>query len=149
MPRTDEYYPALLVIRTDYRDEPAWQALKNALAEPWGPKGDESVQEVLYVDDLAWAEAGVDEVLAALTDGDGEDGGECGWSVVFIADRLTMKGVHGPLLAVDTDPEPPGGETSHDCSQVRIDRGEAAHDMHGNLSLGNMDFSDYMPKRFF
>ncbi|MFD8114346.1 DUF6924 domain-containing protein [Streptomyces microflavus] len=145
LPRTDEFYPELLVIRTDYRDERAWEALKEALAEPWGPKGEESVQEVLYVDDPAWAEAGVEDVLTALTDD--EEEGEGGWSVVFIADHLTLESDSGDLLAVDTDTS--GSDMEDYSREVRTDRRAAPHDMHCNLSLGNTDFYDYVPKKFF
>lgn len=140
LPKTDEYYPELLVIRTDYRDERAWQALKEALAEPWGPTGEETVQEVLYVDDSAWAEASVDDVLTALTDGGDE--AECGWSVVFLADRVAMESESGLLLAVNTYTDEPERE-------ARIEARESSHDMHCNLSLGNTSFEDYVPMKFF
>ncbi|MFC4034375.1 DUF6924 domain-containing protein [Streptomyces polygonati] len=140
LPTTDEYYPDLLVVRTDYRDQRAWDAVRAALAEPWGPKGEESVQQVVYVDDPEWAEASAEDVLAALTGG--EDGGESGWSVVFLADRVTMESDLRELLAVNTDPE-------DDCREFRTEPRQTPHDIHCNLSLGNMDFEDFAPHEFF
>lgn len=138
LPRTEDDYPDLLVIRTDYHDEQAWQAVKAALAEPWGLEGQTSVQEVLYVDDQAWADASVDEVLTALID----DDDECGWSVVFIADHVTMKGNPGELLAVNT--EAPDSE-EHYLREFRTEPSQTPHYIHCNLALGNMYFEAFAP----
>jgi uncharacterized protein DUF6924 len=148
LPKADGYYPDLLVIRTDYHDEQAWQAVKAALAEPWGVKGEESVQDVSYVDDPAWADASVDTVLAALEENE-EHGeyGEYGWSVVFIADHVTMAGNPGKLLAVNTEIE--DDENVEDYQrEFRTEPRQRPHDIHCNLSLGNMDFEDFAPGDF-
>ena len=86
-----------LVIRTDFDDDEAWQAVKAALVEP--PDGSQNECAVFIVDDPAWDGANVDDVLSAVT-------ADKQWRdevlVVFIADRMAMQADHHAVLAVTT-----------------------------------------------
>ncbi|MGW1188174.1 DUF6924 domain-containing protein [Streptomyces sp. NPDC002559] len=128
-----------LVIRTDHHDDRAWHDVVAALTEPWG--GGQYEAHVHFVDDPAWAEATVDEVLAAVrTDED--------LSVVFLADRTTMQAGNHALLAVTTltredceDDEDYGQLTEFGREFRTIPAG--VHDVHANLSIGNLGFEEY------
>ncbi|WP_329138039.1 DUF6924 domain-containing protein [Streptomyces sp. NBC_00670] len=139
LPRTEDDYPAMLVIRTDYREDEAWQRVRDALDQPWVLDEHDSVkEEILFVEDPAWADAEPSAVLAALTAPE-EDGGEpveCGWAVVFLADRTGMEHARPSLLAVSTDPE-------EETAPFRIAARVTPHEMHCNLTIANMDFEDF------
>ncbi|MER5943550.1 hypothetical protein ABT121_40390 [Streptomyces sp. NPDC001928] len=143
LPKTDESYPPMLLARTHYGDDDAWRRVRAALDQPWVfDEADEDEgrlkEEILCVDDPVWAEATPGDILAALTaPEDGEEPSECGWDVVFLADRAGMEGAEPTLLAVSTDAE----ETEQ---PFRIPALEVPHEMHCNLSLANMDFSDFV-----
>ncbi|MER5497775.1 MULTISPECIES: DUF6924 domain-containing protein [unclassified Streptomyces] len=128
-----------LVIRTDHHDDRAWQNVVAALTEPWGDERYEA--HIHFVDDPAWAEATVDEVLTAVRAD--ED-----LSVVFLADRTTMQAGNHTLLAVTT-------LTREDCAddedhEQLIEFGSefrtipaGVHEVHANLSIGNLGFEEY------
>lgn len=86
-----------LIIRTDYGDEAAWQAVVADLAQPWGDDG-EFEPSVHLVDNPAWADLTSDEVL-------NEARRDENLSVVFLADRVTMQSAHRALLALDITEE--------------------------------------------
>ena len=131
---------AVLVVRTDYGDEAAWQTVAAELTQPWGAgRAYEAV--VNLVDDPAWAGATPDEVRAAA-------GADDEISVVFLADATTMREPHHALLAVRV----PHGEQDGDgdgperWAALRLPfRTEpcVVHDIHANLSIANMDFEEY------
>ncbi|PSM44488.1 hypothetical protein C6Y14_05550 [Streptomyces dioscori] len=152
LPKTDADYPPMLLVRTDYRDDDAWQRVLDALDKPWVFDEDDedngrSKEEIVRVDDPAWADATPADVLAALTapedrdsdgggDEDGEDAAESGWPVVFLADRASMEGPEPTLLAVSPDPE-------ERTAPYRIPALETPHEMHCNLAIANMDFDEF------
>jgi hypothetical protein len=127
-----------LVIRTDYGDEQAWQAVKAALAEPVRIGGEVRSYTAHIVDDSSWAGATVDEVLAAVA-------GHLDYlSVVFLADLTTMQAGHHALLAV-TNAKP--GEEYYEA-MTEFGREfrtvpAGAHEIHTNLTLYNMDFNEF------
>ncbi|KAA0942874.1 DUF6924 domain-containing protein [Streptomyces apricus] len=153
LPKTDADYPPILLVRTDYRDDGAWQRVLDALDRPWvfderDAENGSVKEEVLRVDDPVWADASPDDVLAALTASeDGAEPDECGWPVVFLADRASMEGagadVEPTLLAVNPDPEEEDG-----TSPFRIPALSVPHEMHCNLAIANMDFSDFADAPF-
>ncbi|WP_329281363.1 DUF6924 domain-containing protein [Streptomyces sp. NBC_01451] len=132
-----------LVVRTDYGDEAAWQAVAAELAQPWGDDG-EFEASVHLIDDPAWADLGPDEVLNAARRDEN-------LSVVFLADRVTMQSVHHALLALDIaeeedeDLDPKYYQAIIDSPQPREFRTVPAgvHDVHANLSIANMDFAEF------
>ncbi|MFE7209055.1 DUF6924 domain-containing protein [Streptomyces sp. NPDC001698] len=128
-----------LVIRVDYDDDQAWQDLATALMKPWGDGSYEA--HVHFVNDPAWARGTADEVLTVVrADGD--------LSVVFLADRTTMRAGSHPLLAVTT-------LTRDDCLddedyEQLMEFGRefrttpaGVHDVYANLSIGNLGFEEY------
>ncbi|MEV0495520.1 DUF6924 domain-containing protein [Streptomyces atratus] len=136
----DEF--AALVIRTDYNDEAAWQAVATGLTQPWGENG-EFMARVHLVDDPAWADATPYEVLSAVRRDEN-------LSVVFVADRVTMQSADCALLACDVwaDEEaldPMYYQELIDSPQPRGFRTApaAVHDVHANLSIANMDFEEF------
>ncbi|MFD7758021.1 DUF6924 domain-containing protein [Streptomyces sp. NPDC059757] len=136
----DEF--AALIIRTDYSDEAAWQAVVAALRQPWGENG-ELEAHVHVIDDPVWAEVTPDDVLAAVRRDDD-------LSVVFVADRVTMHSAHCALLACDVwdeeeDLDPMYYQELIDASLPREFRTApaAVQDVHANLSIANMDFEEF------
>ncbi|MGN5637102.1 DUF6924 domain-containing protein [Streptomyces sp. AC154] len=143
LPKTDDSYPPLLLIRTDYQDCEGWQRVRAALDHPWifderyEDEQGRIKEDILCVDDRKWARATPAEILAALAAP--EDGGaptEIAWSVVFLADADSMRETQPTLLAVSTDPE-------EDTEPFRIAAQETPHAMHCNLTIGNMSFFDF------
>ncbi|MYT68274.1 hypothetical protein GTY60_01070 [Streptomyces sp. SID8367] len=132
-----------LIIRTDYGDEAAWQAVVGDLTQPWGDDG-EFDPSVHLVDDPAWADRMPDEVLNAVRRDEN-------LSVVFLADRITMQSAQRALLALDItedeeeDLDPMYYQELIDSPPPREFRTIPAgvHDVHGNLSIANMDFAEF------
>ena len=128
-----------LVIRTDYSDDEAWQAVTAALAEPWDDGAAESCVHI--VDDPTWAGASADEVLDVVV-------ADELLGVVFLADRATMLADHNGLLAVTTlTPEDFEDDVDYEehtrfGREFRIIPREVSN-LHANLNLANMDFSEF------
>jgi hypothetical protein len=137
-----------LVIRTNYDDEAAWQAVAAYLAQPWGDDG-EFEASVHLIDDPAWADLSPDEVLNQVRRDEN-------LSVVFLADRVTMQSVPRALLALDTT-EDEDEDLDPMCYQELIGFPPprefrtvpvGVHDVHANLSIGNMDFAEFAEAAF-
>ncbi|MFJ4923831.1 DUF6924 domain-containing protein [Streptomyces sp. NPDC088725] len=128
-----------LIIRTDYRDQHAWQAVVTALEQPWGTGEFEALVHI--VDDPVWAEATVDEVLAVVCFDDN-------LSVAFLADELTQQAEPHALPALTTVSREEC-EDAEECEELtefgRWFRTEPAgvHDIHANLSVANLGFEEY------
>ncbi|WRZ96450.1 hypothetical protein OHB54_46750 (plasmid) [Streptomyces sp. NBC_01007] len=130
----DEF--AALIIRTDFSDETVWRAVCAESLRPWGDGDYEP--HVHIVDDPVWVGATTDHVIAAVSAD--ED-----LSVVFLADRITMRDREHPLLAVavltrdecesDEEFEAYGGSVRTVPAGI--------HDIHANLSIANLDFADF------
>ncbi|MEU3046123.1 hypothetical protein ABZ705_06230 [Streptomyces sp. NPDC006984] len=135
--RRDEF--AVLVVRTDYNDDHAWQDVAAALTEPRGGKQDEA--HIHFVDDPVWAGATLDEVLTAVRSDDD-------LAVVFLADRKTMQAEGHALQAVTTltREECVDDEDYEQLTEFgRAFRTDPAgvHDVHANLTIGNLGFEEY------
>ncbi|MBM9509490.1 hypothetical protein ITX44_34070 [Streptomyces sp. KK5PA1] len=133
---------AALVIRTDYDDESAWRAVVAEVSQPWGLNGEYEAR-VHLVDDPVWAGAAPDAVLGVV-ERDEE------LSVVFVADKVTMRSAHRALLALDTfvedeDLDPMYYQELIDSPPAREFRTTpaAVHDVHVNLAIANLDFQDF------
>jgi hypothetical protein len=126
---------AALIVRTDYSNEMAWQSVRVELSRPWGDGDYEPLVHV--VDDPAWAEATAGEVVIAVS-------AEEDLSVVFLADRTTMRSRHCALLAVAvlTREECESDEEygAYGGSVRTVPAG--VHDIHANLAIANLDFAD-------
>ncbi|MFD6279033.1 DUF6924 domain-containing protein [Streptomyces sp. NPDC060209] len=128
-----------LVVRTDYRDDQAWQDVVAALMEPWGDRQYEA--QVHFINDPAWLEATIEEVLTAVSSDEN-------LSVVFIADRICMQAELHPLLAVTTlrredcvDDEDYEQLTEYGREFRAIPAG--VHEVYANLSIGNLGFEEF------
>ncbi|MEV0174588.1 hypothetical protein AB0I00_26155 [Streptomyces sp. NPDC050803] len=121
-----------LAVRTDYDDDRAWRDVMAALA---------AAEHVQFVNDPVWAGATVDETLDAVRSD--ED-----LAVVFLADRTTMRAESHALLAVTTltreecvDEEDYAQLTEFGREFRTVPAG--VHDVHANLSIGNLGFEEY------
>lgn len=138
--RRDEF--AAVVIRTDYTDEPAWQAVVADLMQSWGEDG-EFEARVHLVDDPVWAGVAPDEIRTAVSRDET-------LSVVFVVDRVTVQSFQRALLALDVwgeeeDLDPMYYQELIDSPLPREFRTcpAAVHDVHANLSLGNLYFEEF------
>jgi len=113
-----------LVVRTDFSDGTAWDALRSALDSA------DVYPHATYVDDPAYAGVSVGALVAAeaVTIDDDRAGH------LFLADATTMADGEHPLLAVDLYAEP--GRT------FRLPP-RWFPDVSVNLALANMDFADF------
>ncbi|GLW71556.1 hypothetical protein Kpho02_38550 [Kitasatospora phosalacinea] len=134
---------AALVVRTDRTDPAAWRRLLTELRRlPTTP--------LHLVDDPGWADAGPLAVLASAA-------GQEDLSVVFLADRRTMRSPDLALLALDTSEEDEDDPEELDPAyyQDLIDRlradppvrefrlvPAAVDTVHGNLFLANLGFDE-------
>ncbi|MEY9965471.1 hypothetical protein ABIA33_003513 [Streptacidiphilus sp. MAP12-16] len=128
---------AALVIRTDYGDETAWQAVVAELMRPWGDEQYDA--QVHLVDDPVWAGAMPDEVKIAVNAADDV-------SAAFLADATTMRGEHRALLAVRIRDEEWDDLEDEEWAKFRRPfrtEPSGVHDIHANLSIANMDFEEF------
>ncbi|MFB7947516.1 hypothetical protein ACFC6L_21680 [Kitasatospora phosalacinea] len=135
---------AALVVRTDRTDLAAWRRLLAELRRlPNTP--------LHLVDDPAWADAEPRTVLASAAEQEY-------LSVVFLADRRTMRSPHLALLALDVAAEEEDRPEDLDpvyyqdlIDQLRADpparefrlAPAAVDSVHGNLLIANMDFDEF------
>ncbi|HEY0495373.1 MAG TPA: hypothetical protein VGD48_06480 [Kutzneria sp.] len=131
-----------VVVRTHFGDDEAWQAVLTLAAQSWGDEDDQDdegfASTTYLVDDPTLAGVAVDQVRDTLASIDEY------LSVVFIADEETMRHPQHPLLAVNLDDEPNflDEEGSVFGRQFRIVPRQASG-VHVNLTLGNMDYTDW------
>ncbi|MDR6974383.1 hypothetical protein J2X68_001061 [Streptomyces sp. 3330] len=113
-----------LVLRTEFGDEGAWDAVRAAL----DAAGD--YPHATYVSELRYAGVGVEALVAeeAAADEDKQI------VYMFLADAATMKDAGHPLLAVDLSDEP--GRTFRVPARW-------FPDISANLSIANMDFAEF------
>ncbi|PWI15329.1 hypothetical protein DI272_15005 [Streptomyces sp. Act143] len=119
-----------LLIRTDFSDETAWQALRTAVSSP---NEDGFVAYVHVIDDRAWRDLTAEQ-LVALAGVDQE--------LLFVADGRAVTDPEMPLLAVmradEDDAAPARGH-----EELRV---AAAHlsAVENNLSMTNMDWEEFV-----
>ncbi|MFJ2931178.1 DUF6924 domain-containing protein [Streptomyces sp. NPDC087219] len=113
-----------LVLRTDFHDEEAWDAVRAAL----DAAGD--YPHATYVSELRHADVEVPALLAEEAAADEDEQ----IVYVFLADAATMQDPGHPLLAVDLSDEP--GRT------IRVPA-RWFPDISANLSIANMDFAEF------
>ncbi|MBM7436794.1 hypothetical protein [Streptomyces sp. HB132] len=138
LPQTDDS----LLIRTDYSDQSAWEALHTAITTP---NRDGFLANVHIVDDPDYSDLTTEQVLA-LALASGNSG-----SLLIVADTTSLFAPEMPLLAV-----PPSDEDDEDDEDYEDD--EDAEQEHGelrvtaaelwsienNIDLGNMDWEDFV-----
>ena len=113
------------VLRTDFSDEAAWQALCEAIVRPEPDFGYRAYVE--YISDRDFEGVTVEDVLANIPEN---------WrhSFLFIVDQKTIVDPEHPVLVVDLYTE--RGRT------FRVVPGEMCA-VENNLSIANMDFADF------
>ena len=114
-----------LVIRTDYSDDAAWEALCAAIRAP--SPGDGFQANVAFVTDPELDGADVERVMDLLPS-------DLGRSFVFVVDATAIGDPEHPVLVLDLGDEP--GRT------FRVIPSEA-WGIENNLSLANMDFHEF------
>jgi hypothetical protein len=130
---------AVLVVRTDYSDDLAWQAVVDELMRPWGSLQQEA--DVQFVNDPEWSGADVSELLAAAA-------GDEYLSVVFLVDGITIREGQRTLLAVNVPCEDEWGDDEESQEWAALGRPfritpQEVHGLHVDRALGNMDFEEY------
>lgn len=118
LPRSDQ----ALVIRTDFSDDTAWNAVVKAISAP--VEGFYAYVE--FVDDVAFRELAVEQLVGLRDD--------LAKSYAIVADAHTMTGAEHPLLIVDLNEEL--GRTFRAIPS-------AIQSIENNLSIANMDFWEF------
>jgi hypothetical protein len=113
-----------LLLRTDFSDERAWDALCAAVQAPEPETGFSAC--VTPLSDRAYDGAAVEDLLFV--------GSACYRSFLLVADRAALSGPDQPVLVVDLVREP--GRT------FRVIPSQA-WSVENNLSLANMDFEEF------
>jgi hypothetical protein len=121
LPETEE----ALVLRTDFSDQRAWEAIRATVQRPFGIfRGN-----VRFVDDREYADLTKEQLLALIPD-------DSGPTFIFVADRTALSNADHPLLVVDLFPDAQRGREFRTIpSQVGA--------IENNLSIGNMDFEEF------
>lgn len=113
-----------LVLRTDFGNDGAWDAVRAALDAA------DEFSHATYVGDPRFAAVGVQALLDEATVAEDDDR----IIYLFLADTTTMENPDYPLLAVDLSDEP--GRTFRVPAQW-------FPDVSANLSIANMDFAEF------
>lgn len=117
-----------LVLRTDFSEDRAWEALKAAIS------AEDEHGEATFVSDPAYD--GV--TVQSLIDADVAAGDEAKLYHVFVADAVAMAGGEHALLAVDLFSPP--------YERVRVAPTGFA-EVSANLNIANMDVADFGDER--
>lgn len=112
-----------LVLRTDFSDEAAWEAVCAAIRQPVG----EFKAYVEIVSDPKYEGLTAEQLPALVPQGSNH-------SFVFLVDRLALSHPERPVLVVDLYENP--GRT------FRVIPSEMG-DVENNLSIANMDFEEF------
>ena len=123
MPMLPDDDPAL-VVRTDYRDEAGWTAVRDTVVEP-SEEGFEAL--VQFVEDPGLADLSVDELLALVPP-------DSPHTFLLVVDRVALTTPGNPLLVVDL--------LHSRGASFRALPGEV-QGIENNLSISNLDFEDF------
>ena len=112
------------VLRTDFSDQTAWEALLTVIATP---DEDDFRAYVEFVEDTAHRDLTPEQLLALVPE-------EFGHPILIVADRVALTSPEMPLLVID----------------LREERGRAIRvavenlwSIENNLSISNMDFVEF------
>ena len=112
-----------LVVRTDFTDDAAWEALCRTILEPVGAFR----PYVDFVNDPAYDGSTTEHLLAHVPHASTN-------TFMFIVDRTTLSLPHHPILVMDVDTEP--GRTFRVLPSK-------LWSVDNNLSIANMDFAEF------
>ncbi|MPY32951.1 hypothetical protein FNH09_17280 [Streptomyces adustus] len=131
MPKSLPQTEKTLLIRTDFSDQAAWEALRTAATTP---DEEDFVANVHVVDDPAYSDLTTEQIVALAPPGD---------SLVIVADKSALTAPGMPLLAVmlfdEEDEDAP--EQGHDELRVAV---EGLSAIENNISIGNMDWEEFV-----
>jgi hypothetical protein len=113
-----------LVLRTDFSDESAWEAIRADIQEPVNECGEEFQACVDFLSDPEYDSLTVEQLVEACK----------GHTFIFIVDRVTLSHPDRPILVVDLYDEP--GRTFRVVPS-------AMWAVENNLSLANMGFYEF------
>ncbi|AVZ71603.1 hypothetical protein SLUN_04765 [Streptomyces lunaelactis] len=113
---------ATLLIRTDFSDQAAWEALQTAVATP---QEEDFLAYVDIVDDPAYRDLTSEQVTSLAADGE----------LLIVADTTALTEPGMPLLVI-LKSESDGGE-------LRVIAKELAS-IENNISIANMDWSEFV-----
>ena len=131
LPERDQHTDfGAVVLRTDYSDEAAWRALRDVFHA-----GHDTDRPPLLVENTAWADAAVDEVLAAGT-------GRRDLDVVFVADRTALADPEHKVLAVTVTGERSAGARPATRRAFRIVPAWVTM-LDDSLAIGALRFEDF------
>ncbi len=127
LPRTD----ATLLIRTDFSDTAAWQAVHTAIMTP---NEDDFLANVHVVDDPAYRDLTTEQVVS-LPPAEA--------FLMIVADRTALTSPGMPLLAVLRNEADGDDETEEDHDELRV-TAEVLWSIENNISLANMDWEEFV-----
>jgi hypothetical protein len=114
-----------LVVRTHFSDEAAWNEIKQRIEAPVGP--DQFRANVAYLDDRSYDAMTKNRLWATVSS-------DYDHSFIVVADAHAMVHAEHPLLVVDLVDDP-----GRELRAIPA----ALQSIENNLSLGNMDFSEF------
>ncbi|KOT99129.1 hypothetical protein ADK70_04865 [Streptomyces rimosus subsp. pseudoverticillatus] len=117
LPRTE----ATPLVRTDFSDQAAWQALRTAVTTP---DDDDCLADVHIVDDRAYSELTTEQVISLAP----------AKSLLIVADKAALSTPEMPLLVVLV--------TKKGHSELRVIAAELAS-IENNISIANMDWEEF------
>ncbi|MFH8625928.1 DUF6924 domain-containing protein [Streptomyces vietnamensis] len=126
-----------LLIRTDFSDEAAWQALRASVTTP--AEGEDPYMACLHiVDDPSYSGLTTEQLVALAPDED---------DLLIVADGVAMAEAGMPLLAVHVRGEDEEDEEDRDArSEVEELRvvAEVLWSIENNISVANMDWEEFV-----
>jgi hypothetical protein len=124
LPKTDD---ETLLIRTDFSDDEAWQALHTAITTP---NEDDFLPVLHIVDDPAYRDLTPEELVSLASEDE---------FLLIVADKAALTGPGMPLLAVQLDEE----DAEEHGRELRV-IAEELWGIENNLRLANMDWEDFV-----
>ncbi|MFI6284642.1 DUF6924 domain-containing protein [Streptomyces sp. NPDC051018] len=125
LPQTND----TLLIRTDFSDQAAWQALWTTVTTP---NEDDFLADVHIVDDPAYRDLTTGQIISLAPAGTGR-------RLMIVADETALATPEMPLLAVHL---PYAYEPEQGHGELRVTAGEL-WSIENNLSLANMDWEEF------
>ena len=117
------------VLRTDFSDQAAWEAVRDAIRRP-SPEGFEAYVE--FVDDKAFAGWTTRQLLAAVPAGYPH-------AFVVVVDRKAIADPQHPLLVVNLCDDGRGSAAGAEFRALPAQ----VQSIENNLSIANMDFAEF------
>lgn len=127
LPLTDD----TTLIRTDFSDNAAWQALHTAIVTP---NEDGFLANVHIVDDPAYRDVTTEQLVSLAP---------AGADLMIVADRTALTSPEMPLLAVLRNEADSDDQAEQDHEELRVVAKEL-WSIENNISIGNMDWEEFV-----